>query len=325
MDRRRLQPRLRRTPARSGEPVGPARTQGHAPRRPGPVRAFERPRGSRHELGAADRGAVLHGSRRSDGVPVHALADLQRLHRAQRASAGDRPVGRHGGRGDRARADRRGMAARDASRGPASSSPSHRSRRSGRRLVARYVPRSRDPDVRPIDRPGFALSTSAMGLIVYTIIEAPDVRLGQPPQHRRLRAGPRPAGRVHRLGAPHERPDARRRAVQEPALHGRVRRGDGLVLHAARVHLPDDPVLPVHQALRPALGGRPPASRRRVRGRVLGARDEARGQVRHQDRGRLRPGDGHRLLRVGRRDRGTRQRLLDDRDPDGPLRHRAWA
>jgi EmrB/QacA subfamily drug resistance transporter len=41
-------------------------------------------------------------------------------------------------------------------------------------LVARYVPTSRDPNVGPIDRRGFALSTSAMGLIVYTIIEAPD-------------------------------------------------------------------------------------------------------------------------------------------------------
>jgi EmrB/QacA subfamily drug resistance transporter len=47
-------------------------------------------------------------------------------------------------------------------------------------LVARYVPSSRDPDVRPIDRPGFALSTSAIGLIVYTIIEAPDYGWGSP-------------------------------------------------------------------------------------------------------------------------------------------------
>jgi EmrB/QacA subfamily drug resistance transporter len=47
-------------------------------------------------------------------------------------------------------------------------------------LVARYVPTSRDPNVGPIDRPGFALSTSAMGLIVYTIIEAPDYGWGSP-------------------------------------------------------------------------------------------------------------------------------------------------
>jgi EmrB/QacA subfamily drug resistance transporter len=50
----------------------------------------------------------------------------------------------------------------------------------GAALVARYVPSSRDPDVKPIDRPGFALSTSAIGLIVYTIIEAPDYGWGSP-------------------------------------------------------------------------------------------------------------------------------------------------
>jgi len=47
-------------------------------------------------------------------------------------------------------------------------------------LVARYVPRSRDPNASPVDRLGFALSTSAMGLIVYTIIEAPDYGWGSP-------------------------------------------------------------------------------------------------------------------------------------------------
>jgi len=50
----------------------------------------------------------------------------------------------------------------------------------GAALVARYVPSSRDPDVKPVDRPGFALSTSAIGLIVYTIIEAPDYGWGSP-------------------------------------------------------------------------------------------------------------------------------------------------
>ena len=40
-------------------------------------------------------------------------------------------------------------------------------------LVARYVPTSRDPHAAPIDRAGFALSTATVGLLVYTIIEAP--------------------------------------------------------------------------------------------------------------------------------------------------------
>ena len=41
-------------------------------------------------------------------------------------------------------------------------------------LVARYVPTSRDPHAPRADRAGFALSTATVGLLVYTIIEAPD-------------------------------------------------------------------------------------------------------------------------------------------------------
>jgi EmrB/QacA subfamily drug resistance transporter len=40
-------------------------------------------------------------------------------------------------------------------------------------LVGRFVPTSRDMSVGPVDRAGFALSTSSMALLVYTIIEAP--------------------------------------------------------------------------------------------------------------------------------------------------------
>ena len=41
-------------------------------------------------------------------------------------------------------------------------------------LVAVSVPASKDPDAAPVDRPGLALSAVAMGLLVFTIIEAPD-------------------------------------------------------------------------------------------------------------------------------------------------------
>ena len=41
-------------------------------------------------------------------------------------------------------------------------------------LVARFVPTSRDPHAPRIDRPGFALSSATIALLVYTIIEAPD-------------------------------------------------------------------------------------------------------------------------------------------------------
>jgi predicted MFS family arabinose efflux permease len=40
-------------------------------------------------------------------------------------------------------------------------------------LVAGNVPTSRDPSVRRLDAPGFALSTATVSLLVYTIIEAP--------------------------------------------------------------------------------------------------------------------------------------------------------
>src|SRR2546427_5184385 len=41
-------------------------------------------------------------------------------------------------------------------------------------LVARTVPSSRDPSAPRTDRLGFALSTAAMGLLIFTIIEAPN-------------------------------------------------------------------------------------------------------------------------------------------------------
>jgi EmrB/QacA subfamily drug resistance transporter len=40
-------------------------------------------------------------------------------------------------------------------------------------LVVPYVPTSRDPRAPRVDRPGFALSTATVGLLIYTIIEAP--------------------------------------------------------------------------------------------------------------------------------------------------------
>ena len=40
-------------------------------------------------------------------------------------------------------------------------------------LVARYVPTSRDRHAPRVDRAGFALSTATIGLLIYTIIEAP--------------------------------------------------------------------------------------------------------------------------------------------------------
>jgi EmrB/QacA subfamily drug resistance transporter len=47
-------------------------------------------------------------------------------------------------------------------------------------LVAGYVPTSRDPNAPRTDRAGFALSTAMVGLLVYTIIEAPNHGWGSP-------------------------------------------------------------------------------------------------------------------------------------------------
>jgi EmrB/QacA subfamily drug resistance transporter len=47
-------------------------------------------------------------------------------------------------------------------------------------LIAAYVPRSRDPHAPRTDRAGFALSSAMVGLLVYTIIEAPSHGWGSP-------------------------------------------------------------------------------------------------------------------------------------------------
>jgi MFS family permease len=41
-------------------------------------------------------------------------------------------------------------------------------------LIGLYVPTSRDPEAPPADRPGLILSTAAMAILIYTIIEAPN-------------------------------------------------------------------------------------------------------------------------------------------------------
>ena len=111
VDRRRLQPRVRRLPAGSRQPVRPTRAQGHAARGARGVRLGERRRGPGDQLLAADRRALCHGTGRGHGVPGDVVADLQHLHRAGRASTRDRALGRHSGYGDCARADRRRLAA----------------------------------------------------------------------------------------------------------------------------------------------------------------------------------------------------------------------
>ena len=106
--------------------------------------------------------------------PVDAVAAHQRVHRAA-ASAPWRSACGARSRAWRSRSDRSSAAGCSSSpTGAASSSRWRRSPRSPASSSPRYVPTSRDPHAPRTDRAGFALSTATIGLLVYTIIEAPD-------------------------------------------------------------------------------------------------------------------------------------------------------
>ena len=144
-------------------------------------------------------------------------------------------------------------------------------------LAARSVPGSKNPVPHGLDVPGLILSGGFMGLLVYTIIEAPDrgwtsaASLGGFAGAAVLLiafiVGERRA----------DQPMLDVRLFKEHALQRRQRRGHHRVLHAVRVHLPDDPVLPVRPRLQPAVHRRPPAAGRALRCRRIDGRDPASG------------------------------------------------
>ena len=74
-------------------------------------------------------------------------------------------------------------------------------------LVALVVPTSKDPDAAALDIPGLVLSSAAMALLVFTIIEAPAYGWAAGAQPGRLCRLGGPARRVHRAlsGAPRTR------------------------------------------------------------------------------------------------------------------------
>ena len=78
------------------------------------------------------------------------------------------------------------------------------------------------------------------------------LRVGSGAQPGRLCRLRGPARRVHRGRAACRAPDARRAAVPQHAVQRGQRRGHGVVLHPARLHLPDHPVHAVRPRLRPA-------------------------------------------------------------------------
>ena len=119
---------------------------------------------------------------------------------------------------------------------------------------ALLVPTSRDPEVGRFDVLGMLLSISAIGLLVFTVIEGP--RWGWTSTTTALGF----AGAVVllaafvALGAP-----GRQAAARRPHLQGRPVQCGGRghrhgVLRPVRLHLPGDPVLPVREGLLDAVG-----------------------------------------------------------------------
>jgi predicted MFS family arabinose efflux permease len=123
-------------------------------------------------------------------------------------------------------------------------------------LVLALVPESKDPAAPRVDVRGIVLSALGLGMLVYTIIEAPGPRLDVRAHAGRVRAGGGAVRGVRPARATDAPADARPAAVRRPAVH-RCRPGDhGRLLRAVRLHLPDHAVLPVPARLQPA-GDRP--------------------------------------------------------------------
>ena len=169
-------------------------------------------------------------------------------------------------------------------------------------MVAAFVlvPESRDPDQARLDPPGLIVSSAAIGLLVYTIIEAPRRGWSDPLTIWSFVA-------VAILVASFVAIERRRRAandrcvvVPHAGLLGGERRGDGGVLCAVRIHLPGDAIHAIHPRLGDARYRRAdPASGDDDRPRVGGWRC-ARDPHRHPRRRRYRPAVPWRRVRLDR-------------------------
>ncbi len=175
-------------------------------------------------------------------------------------------------------------------------------------MTLAFVPESRDPSVPALDKTGLVISVAMLGLLTFTIIEAPD--------HGWLSARTLVGFAVSlvlllvfvRVERAVDTPDARRPAVHRPQVQRRVRCGDRRVLRPLRVHLPDHAVLPVRPRLlrarhRPA----DPAGRHQHR-RGLGHRRVPGAADRHQGRGRHRARDARVVVPVDLRPRRSPRR-----------------
>ena len=155
------------------QPQRPPRPQRLSAGRPGRLGSRQHRRRSDLYRRRADRRPLLHGSRRRDDLPLHPLADLERVHRADRARPRDRPLGATAGIAIALGPIVGGWLLEQFSwtsiffaMAPVAFV--------GAVLVAWSVPTSRDPDATKTDGPGLVLSSAAMALLTYTIIEAPN-------------------------------------------------------------------------------------------------------------------------------------------------------
>ena len=199
----------------------------HADGRPRRLRDRQRRRIAGRQHRRADRDPGDHGGRCGDHLPDDPLDHHQRLHRARRAGPGDRAVGCEHRYRDRARTDRRRRPARvfllaGDLPGQDSGGDSWRSAWS-----PGSCPTSRDPEAPRLDFPGLAALHRDDRRRRLRDHRGPVLRLDLDRDAGRLRPRSRPARRLHLLGAPRRRADARHPHLPQHALLGRVDLGDG--------------------------------------------------------------------------------------------------
>ena len=152
------------------------------------------------------------------------------------------------------------------------------------------VPNSRDPESPKLDLPGTGLSIAGLSAVVWALIEAPERGWGSPVILAALRGRRGDHRGVHRLGAPHRPPDARRERVPQPALQ----RGEHLdrvrVLRADGRHVLPHHVPAVGARLQRAPGRRQDAADRGRHGPGVEARRRADAPPRHEVLRGARPG-----------------------------------
>ena len=302
VDRRRLQPRLRR--ARSSPAARSATAS--AGEAPSPPASPCSPLGSALAAAVSDSTGSLIGWRVVMGAaaafifPTTLSIISQTFPDRASPRQGHRRLGRRHRRRRRGRPDRRRGAARALLVGQ--HLPRHGAgRRAHHDRRARCSSPPTDPDTgNPLDLRGLACP------------RWPSPASSTPSSRRPTAAGPAPRTlvgfavaaaalrRPDRGRTPPSPPDARRAPVHQPALHRRQRRGHPGVLRPLRVHLPDHPVLPDHARLQRTRRRRAHPARRGCIAVSSGLGTVLAVRFGNKTRRRRRAGPRRRRLRLGR-------------------------